>query len=462
MTELLKLLKKLRAQKHATAEQKKDFANKLKALDEDEQETFKEEAEEVAAMPDAAEGDPAPKEDEPTEEEIEKGIKSIVKLSVKEAVAKATADLKDEVQKFLDETADAREKKAGIYHPEVQEKRKKINTYIRDFSRALLDNDISKVKEMTTDDTGSPFGGYVVDSELSAEIRHLTTEYGVARREMSTLQLSKNSYRANELATDVTVFWVDEGAAIKSTQVVLGQETLELKKLGAIVALTRELLQDEEVDLFAFIGTRVAEGFAQAEDEMAFIGDSTSAYGGFTGIIKATGIGSVTLPDNSAASGTDGTSFLHMTADDLFDMIAASHASVRRTGKFNMSFSIMGIVRKLKDSDGNYIYQAPSQNGPATIWGRPVVEVEVMPGTADDAAATPFVGYGDLKKSSIFGYRGGVSMDRFNAGVVRNVADNADINLITTDREAIRWVERVGVLHIIPSAYTVLKTQAGS
>lgn len=453
MNELLKLLKKLRDQGHATAEQKKDFATKYKALEEDEQETFKEEAAEVAAMPEAAAADPAPKENEPTEDEIEKGIKSIVKMSVKDAVAKATAELKDEVAKFLEEQKEAREKKAGIYHPEVQASRKKINTYIRDFSRALLDNDIAKVKELTTDDTGSPFGGYVVDSELSAEIRHLTEQYGVARREMSTLQLSKNSYRANELVTDVTVFWVDEGAAIKSTQVVLGQSTLELKKLGAIVALTRELLQDEEVDLFAFIGTRVAEGFAQAEDEMAFMGDGTSTYGGFTGIINDAGVRNVDM-----AAGE--TSFADLTADHLFDMIAASHQSVRRTGKFYMSFSIMGIIRKLKDADGLYIYQAPSQTGPATIWGRPVVEVEVMPGTADTAISTPFVIYGDLKKSSIFGYRGGVSMDRFNAGVVRNVADNADINLITTDREAIRWVERVGVLHIIPDAVTTLTTAA--
>lgn len=166
----------------------------------------------------------------------------------------------------------------------------------------------------------------------------------------------------------------------------------------------------------------------------------------------------VVLPDRTADEGGDGTAFTHMTADDLFDMMAASPQSVRRTGKFYMSFSVMGIVRKLKDANGDYIYQRPSETGAATIWGRPVVEVEVLPDTGDSAEDTPFVGYGDLKKSSIFGYRGAIAMDRFNAGVVRNVAGNADINLITTDREAVRWIERVGVMHIIPSAFTVLKT----
>lgn len=458
MFKLMKLLKLVRGQKFATAEQKKEFSALFKELATEEQEVLAGDAKEVEALPDTAPADTTAGDEA---EELEKSIKALVKGSVSGAVKEAVDGIKSEVKTWLESEKEAMSKKAGIYHPEVQEKRAKVNKYIREMHKALIDGDFAKVKELTTDDGGSPYGGHVVDSELSAEIRHLATEYGVARREMSTLQLSKNSYKANELVTDVTVFWVDEGAAIKSTQVVLDQESLELKKLGAIVTLTRELIQDQEVDLFAFVGTRVAEGFAQAEDEMAFIGDGTSTYGSFTGILNAVGVASVTLPDQGGSL-PDGTSILHLTADDLFDMIAASHQSVRRTGKFYMSFSIMGIIRKLKDDDGNYIYQAPSQTGPATIWGRPVVEVEVMPGVADDNDDKKFIGYGDLKKSSIFGYRGGMAMDRFNAGVVRNVADNADINLITTDREAIRWVERVGVLHIIPSAFTVLKTRAGS
>ena len=456
---LLVLIRSLLKQGYASAEQKKEVATKLAELPANEQEVVQDDAAKVADLPEEAPA-PAPAADPDKEqEELEKGIKNLVSQATKAAAKEAADSMKAEMKEWLESQEEAKEKKVGIYHPEVQANRKKLNTYIRDLHGALLSNDYARVKELTTDDTGSPYGGHVVDSELSAEIRHLATEYGVARREMATLQLSKNSYRANELVTDVTVFWVDEGAAIKSTQVVLDQETLELKKLAAIVTLTRELLQDQEIDLFAFIGTRVAEKFAQAEDEMAFIGDGTPAYGSFTGIFNAASAS--TLPDNGSGS-TDGTSFLHMTADDLFDLIASSHQSVRRTGKFYGSFSIMGIVRKLKDQDGNYIYQAPSQGGPATIWGRPFVEVEVLPGTGDDADDTPFIGYGDLKKSSIFGYRGGMAMDRFNAGVVRNVADDGDINLITTDREAIRWIERVGVLHIIPSAFRTLATRASA
>lgn len=460
MNELLKLLKKLMKKGTATKAEKSKVDALFKELGQDEQDVLKEDVDAAQALPDEeAKVEPT---DEEVQEEIEKGIKTLVKDAVASSVKAATDDIKNEVTKFFDAQKEAITKKAGLYHPAVKEGRAKLNSYIRDFSKALLDNDVAKVKELTTDTSGSPYGGYVVDSELSAEIRHLVTEYGVARREMTTVALSKNSYKANELVTDVTVSWVSEGSAIGSTQVVLGQGELTLSKLAAIVTLTRELLEDEEIDLFAFIAGRVAEGFAQKEDQAFFIGDGTSTYGDQTGIFNDAGVFSTTITDRTATSEGDGTSILHMQADDLFDLMAAAPQSIRRTGKYYMNFSVMGIVRKLKDDQGQYIYQRPSESGPATVWGRPVVEVEVLPSTGDDAADTAFVGYGDLKKSSLFGYRNGMAMDRFNAGVVRNVANNADINLITTDREAVRWIERVGVYHPLPGAFGVLKTQASS
>lgn len=399
--------------------------------------------------------------------ELEKNIKTIVSSAVlastKEATEKSVAEIKSEVKEFVESQLKAIEAKAGLYHPEVKDKRVGMNTYLRSFLSATLANDVqalkelhkvSTTKELTTDASGSPFGGYVVDRELSAEIRHLITEYGVARREFMTVQLSKNSYDANALATDVTVYWVDEAGSIPSTQVVLNQESLTLKKLSAIVTLTRELLEDQEIDLFAFIATRVAEGFAKFEDRAFFMGEGASdgANAGFTGILYAAG--------NEATM--EGEEFSYLTAEDLLKMQDESPQWLAANGKYYMHRSVRNLVRALKDENGTPIYQSPSENGPATIWGRPVVEVEVMPSTGDSDSDTPFILYADLKKSSILGYKGAISVDRFNAGVVRNVAGNADINLITTDREAVRWVERVGAITILPSAATVLKTASGS
>lgn len=432
----------------ATKAEKEALSAKFKELEADEQEVAKPEAEKVDSLPES-EGQSA----EETQAEIEKGIKSLLKS--------ATDEIKNEVKEWLDAQQEQIKGKMGIYHPEVQEKRKKQNVYVREFMSAIYNGDIEKLKEisglstkeLTTDATGSPYGGYVVDRELSAEIRHLTTEYGVARREMSTLQLTKGAYDANTLVTDVTVYWVDEGAVIPSTQVVLGQKELKLKKLAAIVTLTRELMEDGEVDLFSFIAGRVAEGLAKAEDNAFFKGDGTGTYGSFTGILKDSNVNIVNMASTKTA-------FTDLTADHLLDMQDATPSGAMANAKYYMHRTILSIVRKLKDTQGQYIYQRPQDGTPGQIWDKPYVLVEAMPKKSDTAVSTAFVIFGDLRKACIFGYHGAISADRFNAGVVRNVANNADINLITTDREAIRWIERVGYFNLLPNCVTVLKTAA--
>jgi HK97 family phage major capsid protein len=457
MNKLLKLLKALIAKGFATAAEKSQVQALYKELDQESQEVVKEDVEKAEGLPENDGGGAS-------EDEIQKGVKALVKAAGETAVAelKQTAeDIKKSVEAWMKEQAELREKKVGIYHPEVQEKRKSVNEYLRKFLNASFDNDVEglkalnnmSMKELTTDATGSPYGGYVVDRELSVEIRHLLAEYGAARREMFTAQLSKNSYLANTLVTDVSVFWVDEGGAIKSTQAVLGQSTLTLKKLAAIVTMTRELLEDEELDLFAFVGERVAQGLAKAEDLAFFDGDGTGTYGSYTGILRNASANVVTM-------GSGLTTFAQITADHLLDMQDATPTEALPNGKYYMHRTILSYIRKLKDSTGNYIYQNPGQGQPATIWNKPVVLVEAFPAASATAVSKNFVLFGDLKKATILGYKGAISADRFNAGVVRNVADNADINLITTDREAIRWVERVGYIAILPTAVTRLRTAA--
>jgi HK97 family phage major capsid protein len=447
MSEILKRIKALSKQGFASAEEKAALAGDIAKLKSADQEAVGADAEKINDLPETA-----PEKGTDTEDaEVEKGIKSLFDRHA----SRIETSLKSEIKSYLDEQKTLLEQKAGVYHPDLKGKRKELSNRMREITKALFASDDAKLKEMTTDASGSPYAGYTVDTELSAEIRHLITEYGVARREMFAIPLTKGSYKGNDLATDVTVYWVDEGAVVSSTQAVLGTEELTLKKLGAIVTLTSELLEDTEIDFIAFLASRVAEGFAQAEDEAFFNGDGTSTYGSFTGLLNATDVNEVTMT---------GTTFASMDADDLLDMIDATPSGALANAKFYYHRTIKSIIRKQKAStSGEYVYQAPSQSGPATVWGYPEVLVEAMPSSTDTAADTSFVLFGDLRKACILGFKAsGLKASRFNAGIVRNVAANADINLITTDREAVRWTERTGYVRIIPTAVTKLTTAAAS
>lgn len=449
MREILKTISALLQKGFATKAEKSALASAVAKLKEADQENVGDQVADVNALPETAEGTPAPApatEDEETQTAVEEGIKALFASHAK--------GIETSIKTYLDEQLELKSKGAGVYHPDVQAQRKELSNRMREITKGLLSGNDTLLKEMTTDANGSPYAGYTVDSELSAEIRHLITEYGVARREFTAIPLTKHEYRANNLATDVTVYWVDEGAAIGSTEAVLGQEDLVLKKLGAIVTLTSELLEDTEIDFIQFLASRVAEGFARAEDQAYFVGDGTSTYGGFTGLLEASDVNEVVLA---------GTTFASLDADDLLDAVDKTPTGALANGKFYYHRTIKSVIRKLKDQCQAYIYQPISERGPATVWGYPEVLVEAMPGIADTAADTSFVLFGDLRKACILGYKAsGLVASRFNAGSVRNVANNADINLITTDREAVRWTERTGYIRILPKAVTKITTKAAS
>ena len=453
--DFLKKLKALLAKGFATSSEKEMIKKELEAQSDEVKEVAEELAEQVEALPEV---DP---EEGKTEEEVEKAIKSII--------SKEKSEILDEVQKILDEHKAKAVKGVGAYSPEAKKdaQRKVMNKFLREGLLSVINGSESKEfaavkKEMTTGSSTTPYAGYITDDFLSAEIRHLQVEYGVAAREFTTVSFMQSSYKANNLATDVSVFWVDEAGSISSTQAVLGQETLELKKLAAIITLTRELLQEQEIDFVSFLGSRVAEGFAKAEDEAFFKGDGTSTYGSFTGLLENSNVNEVTMDSGDTA-------FTDITAEIFIDMIDATPQGALANAKFYMHRSILNLVRKLRedavsagDGKGGFLYQMPSEGRQGNIWGYPVVEVEAMPTKGDTAAATSFVLFGDLRKATIRGIRGGITADRFNAGSIRNVADNADINLITTDREAVRWVSQVGYIAIVPTAVTKLTTAAAS
>ena len=395
--------------------------------------------------------------------ETQKMIVESAKSIADSAMEGVKEDMNKKFKEFCEQQAETMKANAGIYSSEAKADRKGMNDRFRKGINAVLSGDVESLKtlmnkEMTTDDTATPYAGYTIDTELDVEIRYLQTLYGVARRNFELLTLSKEHYKANELVTDITVAWVGEGSSMLSTQWVSGQNELELQKLYAIISFTNELLEDTELDLFRFASERVAEGLAYKEDLAFFCGDGTATYGSFTGLLNSSDVNSETMI---------GSTFASLTADDLLDMIDATPTGALGNSKFYMNRTIMSIVRKLKSSvENDYIFQRPSENGPMTIWGYPVELVEVMPTASETTQEdTPFILFGDLRKGCIFGQKGGLRVERFDAGSIRNVANGADINLITTDRQAVRFIERVGYMQSITSfklPITVLSTGVAS
>jgi len=379
----------------------------------------------------------------------EKAVQAQVSKLLKKEVKKIREEEEKKLKKMFNQHKKNMAVKAGVYNEQVQEKRKELNEWTHKFFKALVANDYATLKDMGTGTGGA--GGYLLRNDFIGEVQHLMTEYGVARREMTFVNMSTKSLDLNNLATDIDAYWTDEGAAKTSDDITIGRVTLTLNKLAVITPMTDELLEDSEIDLVGLLTERIAEKMSQKEDEAFFNGDGTSSSGGFTGILQNGSVNVVTMA---------GTTFASMDADDLLDMQDSSPQAAVRNGKYYMHRSIESIVRKLKDTTGEYIYQKPTDKEPAQVWGKPIVKVEAMPTSAETAPNTAFVIFGDLKKCAWVGARGGMRVKLADQATVRNTADEADINLFEQDQTALRVVERVGFVVVIPTAATVLKTAA--
>lgn len=384
--------------------------------------------------------------DENKEEELE-DVDEETKELLNEVLDAKVEKIEDRFQKALEEEKEKMAKKAGIYNPEVQEKeqREELNKRFKSLMKSVGRGDYSSAKELVKKDHDTSDPDEIVDTEIDFEILHLQEEFGVARQLFRNLQLTKHNYKANELASDVVAYWVDEGDSITASSISVTENTLDLDKLAAIASFTNELLEDSEVDLVSFLTQRVAEVFAEAEDEQ-FLADDTA------GLIN-TADDAVLRVGNTDWTAVDDED----KADALLDLQGEVSESVRNRGVYVMSWEIFADIKKLKDSQNQPLFKHLTEAGEMMIHGKPVVIAEVLPEIDDvDTADEPILMFGDFERGCVLGYKGGIRIDRATQGEINPVGD--EVNLFQTDRQAVRFIQRTGYAQVLSETVAVLKT----
>jgi HK97 family phage major capsid protein len=131
-----------------------------------------------------------------------------------------------------------------------------------------------------------------------------------------------------------------------------------------------------------------------------------------------------------------------LQADALVKFLYSIAPTYRNAGVWVMNGTTLGIVRLLKDGQGNYLWQPSYQAGqPETILGRPIVEIIDMP----DLAANAFpIAYGDFS-----GYR---ILDRLSLSLLVDPYTRA-----TQKQTRYHAGRRVGGKVIMPAKFKKLK-----
>lgn len=285
-------------------------------------------------------------------------------------------------------------------------RREAFASYVRKGDASALELKEDKLSRGTDSE-----GGYLVPEETERRIDALLTQVSPIRAIATVRQIAGQSFRLPVSRNGFASGWAAEtGARAQTDTSDLSLVEFPAMELYAMPAATQSLLDDALVKVEDWVAEEVQHAFA-AQEGAAFVnGDGTNKPRGFLNYTKVAE-GSWSWGNiGYVATGAAGAFAASNPADALIDLAYAPKQTYRQNGRFVMSRASEATVRKLKDADGNYLWQpAVSAGAPATLLGYPVSEAEDMPGIAANAYA---IAFGDFKRGYLIADRAGVRILR--------------------------------------------------
>ena len=269
-----------------------------------------------------------------------------------------------------------------------------------------LEPDEKKALTVSNDSTG----GYLAPPEYVRELLKTVTEISPVRSVARVRSTGQRSIQVPKRSGQFSAQWVSEqGTRSETTGYNVALEEIPAHELYALVDISEQNLEDTVFDLEAEMQSEFAEQFAKAEGTAFVSGNSVG---------KPEGL--LTNGDVSESNSGNGTALL---ADGLITLVHSIKSEYSRNGSFMFNRSTLSAIRKLKDTAGQYVFQAGMslQAGvPNTILGYPYVEATDMPDVAANAYPVLF---GDFARAYMIVDRVAlaVSRDPFTQATSGNV-----------------------------------------
>ncbi len=279
------------------------------------------------------------------------------------------------------------------------------------YVRSGDESNLRQLEEKAMSYGSDPDGGYLVPDETASEIGRRLALISPIRSIAGVRQVSASIYKKPFAQTGPAVGWVSETAPRPETNSpVLAELQFPTMELYAMPAATPTLLEDAAVDIDQWIADEVETAFAEQEGAAFVNGDGINKPKGF--LAETTVDESVWTWGNlgHVPTGVDGAFPVADASDVLIDTIYALKAGYRQNAHWVMNRKTQAEIRKLKDVDGNYLWQAPASAGmSASLMGFPLIEAEDMPDIASNALA---IAFGDFRRGYLIVDRTGVRVLR--------------------------------------------------
>ena len=222
-------------------------------------------------------------------------------------------------------------------------------------------------------------GGYLVPDEYERTLVEALEEENIFRQMAKVIKTSSGDRKIPVVASKGTASWIDEEGAYPESDDSFGQVSIGAYKLGTMIKVSEELLNDSVFDLQSYISREFARRIGAKEEEAFFTGDGK---GKPLGVLAATG---------GAETGVTAASATAVTADELMDLYYSLKSPYRKKSMWVLNDSTIKAIRKLKDNNGQYLWQPSLAAGtPDMILGRPIKTSAYMPAIAAGAKTIAF------------------------------------------------------------------------
>lgn len=324
---------------------------------------------------------------------IEDKLGSLEDINGQIAQAKAKQEAVD--AKFAQIETVLRRPNTAIDTKQVDDYCVAFEAYCRKGREALTEVE-KKALTVSNDSTG----GYLAPPEYVRELLKTITEISPIRSIARVRTTGQRSIQVPKRTSQFAAAWVAEsGTRAETTGYQVGLEEIAAHEHYAMVDISEQDLEDTVFDLENEMQSEFAEQFALAEG-IAFV--NGNSVGKPEGFMYNTSVGEV-VSGNATA----------ITADSLISLVHNIKSDYIKNGTFVFNRATMASIRKLKDTAGQYVFQAGMQLDGSmanTILGHPYVEAAAMP---SEGAGTYPVAFGDFN-------RGYMIVDRIAMAVLRD------------------------------------------
>jgi HK97 family phage major capsid protein len=284
-------------------------------------------------------------------------------------------------------------------------------------SQKQLEQKAREIKDVTIGTTTA--GGFALPEEISRSIDKLLLKTSPILQYVKVVPTGSQDYKELISVNTASYAWSSEtGTRSATTTPVLREHAPTWGELYAYPQASNWSLQDLFFNVEEWLMDSIVEGESVGISQAIFNGNGSSRPTGMTNTAPATNDDYASPERNQysyeyvpIASPSSPFTSSGITADTIINLVYQLNSRYRANARFAANTLTQGHLRKLKDSNGQYLWQPSLQAGqPDRLLGYELFTWEEL-GNPTTSAAFP-VAFGDFNKAYTLALRNGMMLIR--------------------------------------------------